>query len=210
MSDLQIKVSEKTSNPRTTGPGRVVIISGPSGAGKSTVVREVLDHCPLPLVHSVSCTTRPPRAGEVDGVNYHFLSRDEFQARREAGEFLECKEVFGRGDWYGTLKRTVAEGLAAGKWMVLEIDVEGALAVLEAHPDAVTIFLHSGSIDELERRLRHRATETEEALQRRLEIARRELALQGRYKHEVINHNKDQAVRDVCQILIRSYEENLC
>src|SRR6476660_9604474 len=95
-------------------PGRVVIISGPSGAGKSTVVREVLGQCPLPLVHSVSCTTRSPRVGEIDGVNYHFLSHEEFQAKRLAGDFLEYKEVFGSGDWYGTLKKTVAEGLAAG------------------------------------------------------------------------------------------------
>lgn len=191
-------------------PGRVVIISGPSGAGKSTVVREVLEQCPLPLVHSVSCTTRPPRVGEVDGENYHFLSREEFHARRNAGEFLECMEVFGRGDWYGTLKQTVAAGLAAGNWMVLEIDVQGAMSVLQTHPDALTIFLHSGSLEELERRLRHRATESDEAIQQRMETARRELAYKERYKHEVINHNKDQAVRDVCQILVRSYEENLC
>lgn len=174
------------------------------------MVREVLEQCPLPLVHSVSCTTRPPRVGEVDGENYHFLSREEFHARRNAGEFLECMEVFGRGDWYGTLKQTVAAGLAAGNWMVLEIDVQGAMSVLQTHPDALTIFLHSGSLEELERRLRHRATESDEAIQQRMETARRELAYKERYKHEVINHNKDQAVRDVCQILVRSYEENLC
>lgn len=204
-------MTSAASNTRSTPvPGQVVIISGPSGAGKSTVVREVLEQCPLPLVHSVSCTTRAPRQGEIDGVNYHFLSRDAFQAKRQAGEFLECKEVFGGGDWYGTLKQTVADGLAAGKWMVLEIDVEGAMTVLETHPEALTIFLHSGSVEELERRLRGRATETNDAIERRLATARRELALKDRYKFEVINHNKDRAVRDVCQILVRSYEEKLC
>ena len=105
--------------------GKLVILSGPSGAGKSTVVRELLATCPLPLELSVSATTRLPRAGERDGVDYHFLSREEFALRRERGEFLECKEVFGRGDWYGTLAAPVTAGLRAGKWVLLEIDVEG-------------------------------------------------------------------------------------
>src|SRR5690606_5758203 len=124
-----------------------------------------------------------------------------FERRRQAGEFLECKEVFGRGDWYGTLWSEVREGLARGEWVVLEIDVEGALAVLERWPDAITIFLHPGSLEELERRLRHRGTETESSLQRRLEVARRELEYLGRYQHEVINVSRDQTVRDICDIL---------
>src|SRR5688572_14577866 len=100
--------------PSVAQSGRLVVISGPSGAGKSTVVRRLLAECPLPLVLSVSATTRKARPGEVDGVNYFFLSREEFSRRREAGEFLECKEVFGRGDWYGTLQSQVSAGLAAG------------------------------------------------------------------------------------------------
>ena len=183
--------------------GRLVVISGPSGAGKSTVVRELLrpGSCPLPLLLSVSATTRKPRQGEVDGVNYFFLTREEFARRRAAGEFLECKEVFGRGDWYGTLQSQVASGLAAGKWVILEIDVEGAQAVLEKHPDVLTIFLHSGSIEELERRLQKRNTETEESIRRRLEVARRELAFKDRYRYEVINRNVPEAVREICEIL---------
>jgi len=183
--------------------GRLVVISGPSGAGKSTVVRELLrpGSCPLPLLLSVSATTRKPRQGEVDGVNYFFLTREEFARRRAAGEFLECKEVFGRGDWYGTLQSQVASGLAAGKWVILEIDVEGAQAVLEKHPDVLTIFLHSGSIEELERRLKKRNTETEESIRRRLEVARRELAFKDRYRYEVINRNVPEAVREICEIL---------
>lgn len=187
----------------THGGQRVVIISGPAGAGKSTVVRRLLQRPEFPLVLSVSATTRPPRPGERDGVDYHFLSREEFQRRRHNGEFLECKEVFGRGDWYGTLRSEVTSGLAAGKWVVLEIDVEGALAVLKELPDALTIFLHAGSIEELERRLRQRATESDESLRRRLEVAQQELRFIDRYQHEVINRSVAQAVDDICDILKR-------
>ena len=180
---------------------RLVIISGPSGAGKSTVVRELLVTCPLPLIMSVSATTRRARPGEVDGSDYFFLTPEEFSARREANDFLECKEY--AGNWYGTLQSQVTAGLAEGKWVILEIDVEGTLAVLEKHPEALTIFVHSGSIDELERRLRARNTETEDSLTRRLATARRELAQKSRYRYEVINHDVPQAVREVCEILLQ-------
>jgi guanylate kinase len=187
--------------PMPDTPGKLVIISGPSGAGKSTVVRELLARCRLPLRLSVSATTRQARQGEVHGRHYHFLTHEEFARRREAGEFLECKEVFGRGDWYGTLQSQVSAGLAAGKWVLLEIDVEGTLAVLERHPDVLTIFLHSGSLEELERRLRQRNTETEDSIRRRLDVARRELSLAQRYHHQVINRDVPQAVREICAIL---------
>jgi guanylate kinase len=194
-------IEHAMTDPR---PGKLVIISGPSGAGKSTVVRRLIERGPLPLVLSVSATTRPPRKGERDGVEYHFLSREDFASRRDAGQFLECKEVFGRGDWYGTLESEVATGLKAGKWVVLEIDVEGALAVLEQYPSAITIFLHPGSAAELERRLRDRGTDSEESIRRRLEVARREMTFIDRYRHEVINDTIDQAVQDICDILTRS------
>lgn len=184
---------------------RLVVISGPSGAGKSTVVRELLNECPLPLVLSVSATTRAPRRGEIEGEDYFFLTPERFALRRAAGEFLECKEY--AGNWYGTLQSQVTTGLAAGKWVVLEIDVEGTLAVLEQDPEALTIFVHSGSIEELERRLRARNTESEEALTRRLSTARRELAQKHRYRYEVINRDVRQAVREVCDILLQNAKE---
>src|SRR6185436_15710478 len=115
---------------------RLVIVSGPAGAGKSTIVRRLLRECSMPLQLSVSATTRPRRPQEADGIDYHFLSHEDFAQRRAAGEFLECKEVFGRGDWYGTLKSEVQSGFAAGNWVILEIDVDGAASVLEAHPEA--------------------------------------------------------------------------
>jgi guanylate kinase len=182
---------------------KLVIVSGPSGAGKSTVLKRFLKTCPLPLQLSVSATTRPPRPGEQDGKEYHFLSHEEFARRRELGEFLEWKEVFGRGDWYGTLKQTVAGGLAAGKWVVLEIDVQGALAVLGAYPDAVTIFVHPGSLAELEKRLRQRGTETEDSIQRRLEVARAEMELMHEYEHHVNNQVVSQAADEMCEILLK-------
>ncbi len=180
---------------------QLVIISGPSGAGKSTVVRELMKCDAVPLRLSVSATTRPPRQGEVDGVHYHFLTHAEFASRKERSEFLECKEVFGRGDWYGTLKSEVEAGLAAGDWVVLEIDVEGALAVLSERPEAITIFIDPGTREELERRLRSRNTDSEAAIQRRLEVADRELALATRYTHHVVNHTVSQSVKEICEIL---------
>lgn len=190
--------------PSPTKPGQLVIISGPSGAGKSTIVRRLLEECPLPIVVSVSATTRRPRQGEIDGEDYHFLTPAEFARRRQAGEFLECMDY--AGNWYGTLQSQVTSGLAAGKWVLLEIDVAGTLAVIERHPEALTIFLHSGSIDELQRRLEQRNTETRETIERRLAVARRELEQAHRYRYQVINRDVDQAVRDICDILIHHAE----
>jgi guanylate kinase len=187
---------------------RLVVISGPSGAGKSTVVRELMTSCPLSLWLSISATTRKPRRGEQEGVDYFFLTPDQFNARRDAGDFLECKEY--AGNWYGTLQSQVSAGLAEGKWVILEIDVEGTMAVLDKHPDALTIFVHSGSVEELERRLRARNTESEEALARRLATARRELAQKDRYRYEVINRDVREAVREVCEILVRHAKESPC
>ncbi len=185
---------------------KLAIISGPSGAGKSTVVRQLMRICPLPMKLSISATTRNPRSGETDGVEYYFMSHEEFSRRRANAEFLECKEVFGRGDWYGTLSQEVSSGNAAGKCVILEIDVEGCLSVLQQYPDAVTIFLHPGSMDELERRLRARGTDSEESIARRLQVARREMASLNLYRYQVVNEKVDQAVRDICKILTPSGE----
>jgi len=180
--------------------GRLIVISGPSGAGKTTLLKRLFELLP-DLRSSVSATTRPPRPGERNDVDYHFLSPQEFERRRLAGEFLECYEVFGRGTWYGTLQSEVTPSLAAGKSIVLEIDVQGAMAVLQRYPDAITIFVHPSSVEELERRLRGRGTESEEAVQRRLEVARRELACAGQYRFQVVNDDVERAVQTICNIL---------
>ncbi|HZZ73612.1 MAG TPA: guanylate kinase [Pirellulales bacterium] len=184
-------------------PGRVVVISGPSGAGKTTLMKELFRRSERPLVASVSATTRPPRPTEVNGIDYHFLSHDDFAARRRAGDFLECFEVFGRGHWYGTLWGEVAPSLAAGKWVVLEIDVQGTRSVLVRYPDALTIFVGTESLEELERRLRGRGTESEDSIHRRLEVARRELAASDFYLHHVVNDTLDRAVQELLEILKR-------
>ena len=184
----------------SSSPGRVIIISGPSGSGKTTLLKQLLARCDR-LVPSVSATTRAPRQGEVNDRDYHFLTKQEFDRRREQGDFLEYAEVFGGGDWYGTLKDEVAPRLAAGKWVVLEIDMQGTQAVLRLYPDAVTIFVRPETLEELERRLRSRGTESESSIQRRLNAARQELAGASMYRFQVTNQNVDRAVDEILNIL---------
>jgi guanylate kinase len=184
-----------------TPSGKVVIVSGPSGAGKTTVVKRLLQASSLPLALSVSATTRPPRPGERDGVDYWFLSRDEFQLRRQRGDFLECFEVYGRDYWYGTLEETVASSLKQGKWVVLEIDVQGMQSVMERFPEAISIFVRPASLIELERRLRGRGTETEETIQRRLEAARHEWQFRDQYRYDIVNDSIEDTVTTICELL---------
>ncbi len=180
--------------------GKLVVISGPSGVGKSTLLRRLLSDLPA-LVPSVSATTRPPRTGERDGVDYHFIPLDVFERRRTAGEFLECCQVYGRQHWYGTLVAEVAPRLAAGKWVVLEIDVEGTLSILGRYPQAITIFVEPAHPDQLHERLKGRGTESPDAMARRLEVARRELHEAHRYRHRVVNENVETALAEIKRIL---------
>jgi len=182
---------------------RLLVLSGPSGVGKSTVLRRLLERHPGRLRLSVSATTRPPRPGETDGVDYYFLTSEEFARRLQAGEFLECCEVFGRGHWYGTLLSGVTSSPGDQKWVILDIDVEGAEKVRGRFPDVPSIFLRPSTIEELERRLRARGTESEPAIQRRLEVARRELARADQYQYQVINDDLDRAVDDFETILAK-------
>lgn len=200
-TDRVMSPDHSSSAAPSSQVGRLVVISGPSGAGKTTLLRHLFAESELPLARSVSATTRAPRPGEVEGVDYFFLTPSEFERRRLAGEFLECFEVYGRGHWYGTLKSEVAPSLEAGKWVVLEIDVQGAQAVLREFPDAVTIFVLPGDIAELERRLVRRGTESEEVRAQRLEAARREISFADQYRFRVVNERLEQAVGDICKIL---------
>jgi len=169
-------------------PGKLVVISGPSGVGKTTILRRLLADLPH-LTPSVSATTRPPRVGERNGVDYHFIPAEEFERRRAGGDFLECCQVYGRQYWYGTLVDEVTPRLAAGEWVVLEIDVEGTLSILARYPEAITIFVEPSHPDQLLERLRGRGTESPEAMARRLEVAHRELLQSHHYRHRVVNDN---------------------
>lgn len=190
MSDASIPVSP-----------RMLILSGPAGAGKTTIVKKLLEAAPVQLEMSVSATTRPPRPNEVDGKDYYFLTRPEFERRREQGEFIEWAEVHRSGQLYGTLASEIQRIQQTRKWVLLEIDVEGALNLMKIYPQAVSIFLETPSPAEYERRLRSRGTETEEVIQRRLRTAREELQYSARYKHRVVNEELDRAVDEIRQLL---------
>jgi guanylate kinase len=184
-----------------TAATKLVVLSGPSGVGKSTVLRQLVERFPDQLRLSVSATTRPPRPGETAGVDYYFLDLDEFKRRHKAGEFLECFEVFGRGHWYGTLLSEVRPSPEDPRSVILDVDVAGADQVRRLFPGVPTIFLRPSSEQELERRLRARGTESEEAIQRRLEVARRELTRAGEYQFQVVNDTVDDAVNQISEIL---------
>jgi len=181
--------------------GKLIIVSGPSGAGKSTLLGKVFRQSGLPLEWSVSATTRKPRPGEVEGRDYHFLSSKQFDEKRAAGEFLECFEVYSRGHWYGTLESEVAPRLEAGNWVVLEIDIEGTMAVVKRYPDAITIFVRPSSLEELGRRLKARGTESVEEIEQRVKVAGREMESIDFYRHIVINDDVEQATQRLCEIL---------
>jgi len=168
----------------------------------------VFQECPLPLVRSVSVTTRPPRGGEADEVDYHFVSRQQFDEWREQGQFLECFEVFGRGYWYGTLWSEVRAAVEAGKWVVLNIDVHGAAAVMERFHDAITIFVRPSSIEELRRRLEFRGTDMADEIEKRLQRAQYEMSQAHRYRYQVVNDDLERAVKETCTILTAQKEDD--
>ena len=190
----------------TGQPFRVVVLSGPSGSGKTTIVERLIRESPVKLVKCVSATTRPARAGEVHGDSYYFLTDDDFAARRASGEFLETAEVFGAGYWYGTLKSELERARQDGGWAFLEIDVQGALRVMQEYPDALTIFLEPPSVETCEQRLRSRGTDAEETIQRRLKKVHDELQLADRYRFRVVNDDLEQAIRRINDILTRQSE----
>jgi guanylate kinase len=190
---------EKQAKTSTAGPGVLVIISGPSGGGKSSLVERLFQSTPLPLSYSVSATTRVARAGEIDGKHYHFMPRAQFEALRDQGAFLEYAEVY--GNLYGTPKAPVLDMLRQGRWVVLEIDVQGAKQVKESLPDAVTVFVRAPSLETYEQRIRARGTESSEAISRRLAVCQAELAAAWSFDFQVVNDDLEQAARTVQTLL---------
>lgn len=165
--------------------GLLIVVSGPAGSGKGTVNAHLLKSGDF--VYSVSATTRAPRPGEVDGVNYHFISREEFLARIERGDMLEYTEYC--GNFYGTPKKEAEAVLASGKNLILEIEVEGAQNVKKKYPDAVLVLLLPPSYSVQEARLRGRGTETEEKIRLRLERAKEEITFSEVYDYVVYNRD---------------------
>ncbi len=176
----------------------VFVLSGPSGAGKTTLAERLVTSVEG-LVRSVSATTRAPRVGEATGVDYEFLSRDEFEAQREAGMFVEWAEVF--GELYGTSRTRIDAMLNAGSDVLLSIDVQGAQQVREHLPDAVDVFLLPPSMEELERRLRQRSTESADEVARRLKIAHDELRCATRYDYIVVNDDLGTALKKMQSVI---------
>lgn len=177
--------------------GTLFIVSGPSGCGKGTVLAEILKQDNV--YYSVSATTRAPRPGEINGVNYHFLSKDEFEKLIENGGMLEYANYC--GNYYGTPKKPVEDMLAEGKNVILEIEVQGALKVMEKCPEAVSVFILPPSLKELRRRLHKRGTETEEVIEKRIGEAAGEIRKAINYDYVMINGELEIAVSDLLSII---------
>lgn len=177
----------------------LIIFTGPSGVGKGTIVKQVFSDLNK-IEFSISCTTRDIRPGEVDGVNYFFKTKEEFEAMIKNDELLEWAEFV--GNYYGTPKDFVMSTLESGSDVFLEIEVQGALQVMEKYPEAVSIFLVPPSLDELESRLRTRGTEKEEVMQKRLNKAREEMKSVDRFNYIVTNDDLDRAVESVKSLIM--------
>ncbi len=181
--------------------GRVYIISAPSGTGKSTVIKRIME-LRDDLYFSVSATTREPRPGEIDGTSYSFLTHDQFDELIKSDDLLEYAEYV--GNYYGTPKKPVMEYVSCGSDIILDIDVQGCKQVKNAMPEAVTIFIVPPSLEELERRLRQRGTDSEEKMLKRMERAKAEMAEKECYDHIVVNDSVDNAAREIIDIMSRS------
>ncbi len=178
--------------------GQLLVVSGPSGAGKGTICKALIEKNPIWI--STSCTTRKPRTGEVDGVNYFFIEREEFLKRIDNDEFLEYAEVY--GNFYGTPRSEVLRLLDEGKDVILEIDIQGALKIKSSYPEGVFIFIMPPSMEELRNRITNRGSETPESLKTRLEAAYDEISFASKYDYAVVNDEVDKAVKKIESIII--------
>ena len=178
--------------------GKLFVITAPSGAGKTSLIDAVM-HDDASLKLSISYTTRAPRKGEKNGVDYHFIDDPGFLAMKQRGEFLEDAQVHGYR--YGTAKKVITEALARGDDLILEIDWQGAQQVRAIYPQAVGIFILPPSVEELERRMRSRGQDAEEVIRRRVEAAREELTHAGEFKYAIINKHFDTAKEELAEII---------
>ena len=186
--------------------GVLFVFSGPSGVGKGTLKAKLFEEFADRIAYSVSATTRGPREGEVDGKDYFFISRQEFERRVKNNEFLEHADF--AGNCYGTPRAYVEKLLDSGMNVVLEIDVQGALQVMKSMPECVSVFILPPSFEELEHRLRGRGTETEEKVRERLETAKRELPYAPQYDYQIVNGGDiEAAYQSLREVFLKSTGE---
>ena len=184
--------------------GKIIVLSAPSGTGKSSIIKRLLDYPDLHLGFSVSATSRAPRGTERQGVEYYFISHDEFKKKADAGDFVEWEEVY-PGTCYGTLKSEVKRVTEAGQNLIMDIDVKGGINVKKCYGDqALTIFILPPSKEELEKRLRGRGTDAEEVIRKRLDKADYELSFAPQFDVRVVNDDLEKAVAEVKRLIMES------
>lgn len=189
-----LSIDNSTSTKLSPTAGRLIVLTGPSGVGKGTLVRSLLQRHPE-LYLSVSVTTRSPRAGEINGKHYYFVSREQFDSMVASGELLEWAEF--ALNCYGTPRQQVEEKIRSGKWVLLEIELEGARQIRATFPEALRIFILPPSMQELEQRIRSRATDSEEAIAHRLRRAQEEINAAGEFDFKIINDDFETALKDI-------------
>jgi len=185
--------------------GNLIVVSAPSGAGKTTIVKEILKEYPQ-IIFSISATTRPKRETEIDGIEYFFLSESEFKEKINNDEFIEWEKFYDY--YYGTLKSFITANIEAGKSVLLELDVKGALTIKRLYPYAHLIYISPPSFDELVNRLRQRNTENESDFIKRIERAKMELSLKDQFDYVIENHDLQTAIKETKSLVNKILKEN--
>ncbi|MDF5710014.1 MAG: guanylate kinase [Nostoc sp. S4] len=189
-----LPIQSRATTKESPNPGRLIVLTGPSGVGKGTLMRSLLHRHPQ-LYYSVSVTTRSPRPREIDGINYYFISRSQFEQLIAEGELLEWAEF--TGNYYGTPREAVLKQINSGKLVVLEIELEGARQIRASFPSAFSIFVLPPSFEELEKRIRFRGQDSEDAIARRLRRAHEEIKAANEFDLQIVNDDFQTALNDI-------------